>query len=80
MFKSDDFSGPSLDDLVWTIEGPTGVAGSVGTDANDAYLELVTPDGNYDAWRTNNGARAMQAVSDEDFQVETRFLTTPSER
>ncbi|UWQ86122.1 cadherin-like domain-containing protein [Leisingera caerulea] len=80
MFSSDDFSGGPLDPSVWTVEGPAGVSASTGASATDAYLELVTPDGNYDAWKINNSARAMQDIADEDFQVEARFLTTPTER
>ncbi|OLT56268.1 FG-GAP-like repeat-containing protein [Moorena producens] len=77
---SDDFAGGSLDPAVWSVEGPAGVAAGLGANATDAYLELITPDGNYDAWQTNNAARAMQAIADEDFQIEARFLTTPTER
>ncbi|EGJ30732.1 hypothetical protein LYNGBM3L_47340, partial [Moorena producens 3L] len=65
---------------MWSVEGPAGIAAGLGSNATDAYLELVTPDGNYDAWQTNNAARAMQTIADEDFQIEARFLTTPSER
>ncbi|MEL6828598.1 MAG: cadherin-like domain-containing protein, partial [Pseudomonadota bacterium] len=77
---SDDFSGGALDMSVWDIEGPSGISANVGADATDAFLELVTPDGNYDVWQANNGARAMQGIADEDFSLETRFLTTPSEK
>ncbi|KIC36396.1 DUF1349 domain-containing protein, partial [Leisingera sp. ANG-M7] len=80
MFSSDDFSGGPLDPSVWTVEGPAGVSASTGSNATDAYLELVTPDGFFDAWKTNKSARAMQDIADADFQIETRFLTTPSER
>ncbi|MCI2401184.1 Ig-like domain-containing protein [Aliiroseovarius sp. N1Y82] len=76
---SDDFSGGVLDP-VWTIEGPGGISSGLGTDATDAWLELVTPDGAHDVWGVNNGARAMQGISDGDFQIETRFLSTPSEK
>ncbi|MEM9011053.1 MAG: cadherin-like domain-containing protein, partial [Pseudomonadota bacterium] len=76
---SDDFSTNSLDPI-WTIEGPSGISGAVTGDPTDGFLELVTPDGSYDVWNTNNGARAMQAVPDEDFTVEVKFLTTPTER
>ena len=31
-------------------------------------------------WDTNNGARAMQATGDTDFQIETRFLSAPTEK
>ena len=77
--KSDDFSGETLDP-VWSIEGPAGVTSSVGTNATDAYLALTTPDGNFDVYGANNGVRAMQAAADEDFQLETRFLSTPTQQ
>ncbi|MEL6645000.1 MAG: cadherin-like domain-containing protein [Pseudomonadota bacterium] len=76
---SDDFSSSVLGS-VWSIEGPSGIGSGLGVSATDAYLELATPDGNFDVWFANNGARAMQAVADEDFTLETRFLTTPSEQ
>ncbi|MEM6656497.1 MAG: cadherin-like domain-containing protein, partial [Pseudomonadota bacterium] len=76
---SDDFASNVLD-AAWSIEGPSGIATSLATNATDAYLELVTPDGNYDVWNTNNGVRAVQDVADGDFQIETRFLTTPTEK
>ncbi|MCP4306218.1 MAG: DUF1349 domain-containing protein, partial [bacterium] len=79
MLVSDDFSSGVLDP-VWTTLGPAGASVGLGTTATDGYLELVTPDGNYDIWNTNNSARAMQSVSDGDFELSTRFLTTPSEK
>ncbi|MEM7546722.1 MAG: cadherin-like domain-containing protein, partial [Pseudomonadota bacterium] len=79
MTISDDFSGGILDP-VWLIAGPGGTSVTVGADATDAYLELVTPDGNHDVWNANNGARALQAITDTDFDLETRFLTTPSDQ
>ncbi|WP_138466093.1 cadherin-like domain-containing protein [Poseidonocella sp. HB161398] len=77
---SDDFNVAALDSSVWTIEGPSGISGGVSADATDAFLELVTPDGNHDIWGTNNAARAMQDVADEDFQLSARFLTTPEDK
>ena len=77
--KSDDFSGSTLDPI-WVIDGPAGVSVDLGATINDAVLELATPTGDYDVWKTNNGARAVQAISDSDFQIETRFVTTPSEK
>ncbi|MEM1003753.1 MAG: hypothetical protein AAGK26_00120, partial [Pseudomonadota bacterium] len=79
MSVSDDFASGGLDS-VWSIEGPSGISSGLGTDGTDAYLELVTPDGNYDVWNSNNGARAVQETADTDFQLETRFLTTPTEK
>ncbi|MCR8726853.1 DUF1349 domain-containing protein, partial [Frigidibacter sp. ROC022] len=74
---SDDFAGGGLDP-VWTVVGPSGTSSSLGTNATDGYLSLLTPDGNHDIWGTNNSVRAMQAAADDDFEIETRFLTTPS--
>jgi hypothetical protein len=77
MSSSDDFSSSVLDS-VWVIEGPSGIDYALDGDGTEAWLELVTPDGNYDVWGSNNGARAMQAVDDVDMVIETRFLSTPT--
>ena len=76
---SDDFSDGTLDG--WTVVGPTGTSAQIDANATDAYLELVTPDGDFDLWGTDiNTVRAMQLVSDGDFQLDARFLTTPSQK
>ncbi|MCG7522424.1 cadherin-like domain-containing protein, partial [Ruegeria sp. Ofav3-42] len=77
--SSDDFSGGTLDPA-WTFAGPAGTASGLGTTAGDAFLTLSTPAGNFDVYGENRGARVLQDVADDDFQVEARFLTTPSER
>ncbi len=77
--SSDDFSSPFLDPA-WTVSGPAGIDASLAANTSDAFLALVTPDGNFDAWNTNNSARVMQAIGDDDFTLETRFLSTPSEQ
>ncbi len=74
---SDDFSTGTLG-ANWRLEGPSQGTVGFGSDANDAYLTLSTPDGTFDAWQTNTTARIMQDATDEDFQIETRFLSTPS--
>ncbi|WP_172300496.1 Ig-like domain-containing protein [Pseudoruegeria sp. HB172150] len=79
MNNSDDFAAGELSPL-WDVVAPTGTSVVLGTNATDAYLELVTPDGDHDVWDANNGVRAMQDASDTDFQIETRFLTTPTEK
>ncbi|WP_170337390.1 tandem-95 repeat protein, partial [Ruegeria arenilitoris] len=76
---SDDFAGATLDP-VWTVIGPAGISHALGSTASDAYLELVTPDGDHNIWDTNKGARAMQSQADEDFTLETRFLSTPTDQ
>ncbi|MEM6487161.1 MAG: Ig-like domain-containing protein, partial [Pseudomonadota bacterium] len=76
MFSSDDFSGAL--GSAWRIEGPAGISGATGSAGAEAYLELTTPNGNFDLWGTNNSARAMQTVPDGDMELSARFLTTPS--
>ena len=76
---SDDFSDGVLAP-VWSIEGPGGTSVNLANNATDAFLQLVTPDGNHDVWGTNNGARAMQTTADTDFQLQTRFLSTPTQK
>ncbi|SIT16926.1 Regulation of enolase protein 1, concanavalin A-like superfamily [Roseivivax lentus] len=76
---SDDFSSLSLGGG-WRIEGPSGVTSGLVSDGIDSWLELITPDGNFDLWNNNNAGRAMQDTPDEDFTLSTRFLSVPSER
>ncbi|WP_159090165.1 DUF1349 domain-containing protein, partial [Ruegeria sp. Alg231-54] len=79
MSISDDFSSGSIDPA-WNITGPQGTSVGLGVAGSDAYLELVTPDGDHNVWGTNNSARAMQSQANADFTLEARFLTTPTER
>src|SRR5215471_1167323 len=79
MIISDDFSSGSLGSI-WTIAGAPGVSVGVGSDGTDGYLQLLTPDGDYDAWGTITGANAMQAAPNTDFQLKTRFLTNPTQQ
>ncbi|MGF1474606.1 MAG: cadherin-like domain-containing protein, partial [Geminicoccaceae bacterium] len=75
---SDDFSGSGLESF-WSSQGPAGNS-SLGAAGGEAYLELAVPQGNFDVWNENRGHRLLQATDNTDFQVEARFLTTPSER
>ncbi|XWN30981.1 MAG: Ig-like domain-containing protein [Devosia sp.] len=78
--QSDDFSAASLDP-VWSFEGASGASAGVASAAGEAYLELVTPDGNFDFWGSKqNAARVMQAAADEDLSLQVHFLSTPTER
>ena len=79
MLNSDDFSSSDLDPI-WRFEGPAETSAELGVNTEDAFLKLVTPDGNFDAWQTNTTARLLQDADDVDFQLETRFLSTPSEQ
>ncbi|MGR3583515.1 MAG: hypothetical protein ACU0B8_04605, partial [Pseudooceanicola nanhaiensis] len=74
MGATDDFSTTQLHDR-WRIEGPAGIGSGLSSDTSDAWLELVTPDGDHDPWNANRSARAMQDMADEDFTLETRFLS-----
>ncbi len=73
---SDDFSDDVLDSM-WVLGGPAG-AQNLASDGTDAYLEIVVPTGSFNAWNTNTAVRSVQAVLDEDFQLEARFLSNPS--
>ena len=75
---SDGFDETLLSNI-WTIEGPDGVTSALGASGNDHFLALTTPDGDYDVWRDNNGARALQNIEDSDFEIEIKFLSTPTE-
>ena len=79
MTNSDDFSTGLLG-AGWRLEGPAAATLGFGSNASDHYLTLATPDGNYDAWQVNTAARVMQDTGDTDFQLETRFLSTPTQR
>ena len=75
---SDDFSGASLDPG-WSLQGPAGTV-ALASDATDSYVEIAVPSGDYDAFDVNNAARLMQAATNEDFGVEAKFLSEPTER
>ncbi|MGH1349917.1 MAG: Ig-like domain-containing protein, partial [Methyloligellaceae bacterium] len=74
---SDDFSGETIDPI-WQLEG-TGASQNLATSGDEAYLELVVPSGTYNAWHTNTAVRSMQAADNEDFEVEARFLSAPTD-
>src|SRR5882724_6546901 len=78
MIISDDFASGSLGS-VWHIAGPAGTSGGVGSNSTDGYLQLAVPGNNNDVWGTDNGARALQAAANTDFQLKTKFLTTPTQ-
>ena len=79
MAFSDDFSGALLADG-WSVEGPATISSGLGGDGTDAWFELTTSTQNHDIWNTNRAARVMQDVADEDFSLEARFLSTPTQR
>ncbi|MCB4457290.1 Ig-like domain-containing protein, partial [Leisingera sp. McT4-56] len=79
-FQSDDFSLGALDPLVWSFAAPPGATVTSDTAGEEAFVRLETPPGDFDPYDTNNGARIVQAAADEDFQIITRWLTSPSEK
>jgi len=76
---SDDFSGSVLGSA-WTLFGPNGTAGSLGTSGAESYLTLTADAGNHDLWGVNRSARALQAIADTDFEVEARYLSAPTQQ
>ena len=79
---SDDFNAGTLNSDVWQVvdsqgDGTVEVAG-VGTP--DAHLLLSFPAGtSHDAWTTNTSLRVMQSAPDEDFEIEVKFESEPTE-
>ncbi len=75
---SDDFSGLALSDA-WSFAGPSGTGATLGVGGGEAYLEFAVPNGDFNLYRqTKNALRLMQEAPDGDFQVEARYLTTPT--
>ena len=71
-FTSDDFNNTNLNTTVWSFIEPSadGAASLNGT-----QLEIFVPAGtSHDAWSSGNStARVMQAVTDDDFELEVKF-------
>ncbi|MEM7236899.1 MAG: Ig-like domain-containing protein, partial [Pseudomonadota bacterium] len=77
---SDDFSGATLSPF-WTLEGAGNASAELATDGPERFVELTAGDGVHDMWNASTGAtRLMQTTEDEDFALEVRFLSTPTER
>jgi regulation of enolase protein 1 (concanavalin A-like superfamily) len=53
----------------------------VGAKTSDAHLLLSVPSGTqHDAWSTNTTLRVMQPAADEDFEIEAKFESEPTEK
>lgn len=76
--QSDDFNSCALDEGLWTIVDPIGDAQVyvTGGGTSDAQLIIDLPGGNHDAWVVNESVRVLQPVTNDDFDVETRFEST----
>jgi hypothetical protein len=72
--ESDDFSSPSLNAAIWTVEDPQGGA-VVSMTGN--HVSVSIPSGViHDPWTLGNTTtRLMQSVDDADFEIEVKFQT-----
>ena len=76
-FASDDFGGDAIASR-WDFAGPAGTAARLEAAGAERYLVLDVPDGDYNVWGPQRGARLMQATDDGDLEISARFLSTPS--
>jgi len=77
-FVSDDFSSGTLNPGLWTFVNPLGTArrGWWAKCCRSACRRGATPI----LPPEKNGARAMQAVGNTDFEVEAKFDSAPSQQ
>ncbi len=81
-FVSDDFDTAALDTSLWNIVDPQadGMVSVVGAGTSNAQLVLSVPEGTaHDAWVVNTSLRVMQPAADEDFEIELKFESQPTE-
>ena len=82
-FLSDDFFDGALDPVLWEVVDPQadGTVQVVGAGTLDGHLLLSVPAGTkHDAWTTNTALRVMQPAADEDFEIEVKFESEPTEK
>ncbi len=80
---ADDFHTGTLDSGTWQIVDPQGdsTVELVGAGTPDAQLLLSVPAGTtHDAWSNNTTLRVMQPAADEDFEIEVKFESQPTQR
>ncbi|HYO09880.1 MAG TPA: DUF1349 domain-containing protein, partial [Tepidisphaeraceae bacterium] len=77
--QSDDFHASAINSTRWTFVNPIG-DGTVT--ANGTHALISVPGGkSHDVWTgANNAARLMQAVSDENFELEVKFESRPDQQ
>lgn len=74
---SDDFSGPALDQNLWTFVDPVGDCSFM--QANGQLVISVPAGTPHDLWTpANQSARVLQAAADTDLSLEVKFESTPS--
>ena len=82
-FLSDDFFDAALDPVLWEVVDPQGdgTVDLIGAGTPDAHLLLSVPAGTvHDAWTNNTALRVMQPASDEDFEIEVKFESEPTQK
>ena len=80
---ADDFHTGILDSGTWQIVDPQGdgTVELVGAGTPDAQLLLSVPAGTtHDAWSNNTTLRVMQPAADEDFEIEVKFESQPTQQ
>ncbi|MDD9966924.1 MAG: hypothetical protein OXR73_11900, partial [Myxococcales bacterium] len=82
-FLSDDFDAATLSSQ-WTVVDPVGdgTVSTTGAGSGDAQLLLDVPGGpQHELWnQQNNALRAVQPLADDDFAIELKFDSDPTER
>jgi regulation of enolase protein 1 (concanavalin A-like superfamily) len=68
---SDDFTGASLNTSLWTVSAPAG--GSVAVSNGEAMLSVPGGSNHDPAAGGDNSVRAMQQISNSDFNVAAKF-------
>ena len=82
-FLSDDFFDGAVDPVLWEVVDPRadGTVRIVGAGTSDAQLLLSVPAGTkHDAWTTNTTLRVMQPAADDDFELEVKFESEPTQK
>ena len=80
---SDDFHTGALNTQLWQVVDPQGdsAVGFAGAGTPDAHLLLSVPAGTeHDASPTNTALRVMQPAADEDFEIEVKFESAPTQQ
>ena len=80
---SDDFNAAALDGI-WMFQNPVGDGSYTlaGAGTQNARLRLSVPAGtNHDVWTAGNrSVRVMQPAADDDFEIEVKFESQPTQR
>ncbi len=77
--KSDDFNQTVLDSDLWTLINP---AGDASLSMTGTTAEFSIPAGSaHNMWSANSDAlRIMQPTQDQNFEIEAKFVTLPTEK